>query len=215
MLALLWLPTCAKPGINERFLDPNLDVAEFVEIFESESREIYAHREDLANAIGLKPGWAVADVGAGTGPFLEPFARAVGSEGKVYAVDISPRFIDHLNELVRDRDLKQVQTVLCKEDSVELAPESIHAAFICDTYHHFEYPEATMASIHRALRPGGQEIVVDFHRIEGVSREWIFGHVRAGEEVFVAEIESCGFRLVESPDLEYLRENYFLRFEKI
>jgi predicted methyltransferase len=86
--------------------------------------------------------------------------------------------------------------------------------FICDTYHHFEFPFKTMASIHEALRPGGQVIVIDFHRIEGKSREWVLGHVRAGQEVVVKEITQSGIKMVGEEKLP-LKENYFVRFEKV
>ena len=67
-----------------------------------------------------------------------------------------------------------------------------------------------MQSIRRALKPGGQVIVVDFRKIPGVSTPWVMGHVRAGQPQVVQEIESLGFRLVEDSDL--LKTNYFLRF---
>ena len=105
-----------------------------------------------------------------------------------------------------------METVLAAPDSVNLRPGSIDVAFIADTYHHFEFPQKTMASIHRALRPGGRVVVIDFHRIEGVSSEWVLNHVRAGQEVFRGEIESAGFRLVEEP--KFLKENYYMIFEK-
>ena len=70
-----------------------------------------------------------------------------------------------------------------------------------------------MTSIHRALRPGGRVVVVDFYRIEGVSPEWVLNHVRAGQEVFRKEIESAGFRLVE--ESKFLKENYYMIFEKV
>ncbi len=70
-----------------------------------------------------------------------------------------------------------------------------------------------MASIHEALRPGGQVIVIDFHRIEGKSSEWVLNHVRAGQEVVVKEIESSGFKKVAEKKL--LKENYFVVFEKV
>jgi predicted methyltransferase len=69
-----------------------------------------------------------------------------------------------------------------------------------------------MQSIRRALKPGGQVIVIDFRKIPGVSRAWVMGHVRADQAQVVREIESTGFRLVEDSDL--LKSNYFLRFER-
>lgn len=200
-----------KPGINDAFKKP--DVQEFVGRFEVESREVFAQRRAIVKACNLRPGMAVADVGAGTGLFTLPFAEAVGKTGRVYAVDIAPKFVAHIEEKARKAGFENIVGVVGSDRSVELPPESINFAFICDTYHHFEFPSRTMESLHRALRPGGQVVVIDFHRIEGKSSEWVLGHVRAGQEVFTSEILKAGFRLVGEEPL--LKENYFLRFEKM
>jgi ubiquinone/menaquinone biosynthesis C-methylase UbiE len=201
-----------RPGINKPFEDPDVD--KYVKTFEVESREIYARRKEIRAACKLRPGMVVADVGAGTGLFTRLFAREVGAEGKVYAVDIAPRFLDHIRKTCREAGLKNVETVLCDQTSAKLPAGSIDLVFICDTYHHFEFPFRTMASIHRALRPGGQVVVIDFHRIEGKSRPWVLGHVRAGQEVVRKEIATSGFKLVGQRQ-KLLDENYFLRFEKV
>jgi predicted methyltransferase len=203
-----------KPGVNARFLADDLDVDEFVRTFEGESREIAIHHREIVAALELSPGMAVADVGAGTGLFLQPLARTVGSEGRVLAVDISPRFVEHLEQRASAEGLAQVEVVLCKEDSVELPPASVDVALVCDTYHHFEYPRSTLASLMAAIRPGGRLVVVDFERIPGVSREWTLDHVRAGKEVFRAEIEAAGFRLVDEVEVPGLEDNYLLRFRR-
>jgi predicted methyltransferase len=200
-----------RPGINKPFEDP--DVAKFVGTFESESREIYARRKDILAACKLRPGMAAADVGAGTGLFTRMFAKEVGPEGKVYAVDIAAKFLDHIRKTCRQAGLNNVETVLCTATSANLPTNSVDLVFICDTYHHFEFPLRTMTSIHRALRPGGQVVLIDFHRVAGKSRPWVLGHVRAGQEVFRKEIETSGFKLVEQRH-EMLGENYILRFEK-
>src|SRR5262249_19900801 len=75
-----------RPGINKPFENP--DVPGFVKTFETESREIYAKRNEIVTTCKLKPGMVVADIGAGTGLFTRLFAPLVGSTGKVYAVDI-------------------------------------------------------------------------------------------------------------------------------
>jgi FkbM family methyltransferase len=213
---LIVLPALAqeksvRPGINKPFEDP--DVKEFVGKFETESREIYAERKEILEKCRLKEGMAVADVGAGTGLFTRLFAEAVGKEGRVYAVDIAPKFIEHIEKTCKEAGLKNVKGVVCKPDSVGLEDGSVDLVFICDTYHHFEFPNKTMASIHRALRPGGRVVLIDFHRIEGKSSDWVLGHVRAGQEVFVKEIESAGFKQVGEE--KFLKENYFVRFEKV
>jgi ubiquinone/menaquinone biosynthesis C-methylase UbiE len=199
-----------RPGINKRFENP--DVPEWIRTFEVESREIYAKRREILAACQLKPGMIVADIGAGTGLFTRLFAPHVGPEGRVYALDITPAFIVHIRKTCKEQGIKNVVGVVCKPDALELPPNSIDLAFICDTYHHFEFPFKTLASLHRALRPGGQVILVDFKRIPGVSSAWVLGHVRAGQDVVTREIESAGFRLVEEKKL--LTENYVLRFAK-
>jgi predicted methyltransferase len=200
-----------RPGINKPFEHP--DVPEYIGKFEVESRDIFAQRKQIVAACKLKPDMVVADIGAGTGLFTRLFAKEVGPMGKVYAVDISPKFIAHIEKTCKEASIKNVVGIVCTADSVKLPPRSIDLAFICDTYHHFEFPFKTMSSIREALRPGGQVIVIDFHRIEGKSRQWVLNHVRAGQDVVAKEIESAGFKMVGEEKL--LQENYFVRFKKV
>jgi predicted methyltransferase len=200
-----------RPGINDSFLDPAVD--EFVGRFEIESREVFARRTAIVAACGIKPGQTVADVGAGTGLFTRLFSEAVGGEGRVLAVDISPKFLEHIQQASRSLGQKNIDTLLCQADSSRLPADAVDVAFICDTYHHFEFPFKTLESIHRALKAGGRLIVVDFEKIPGASSEWVMSHVRADQETVEAELEQSGFRkLGEEKGL--LSENYFLVFEK-
>lgn len=201
-----------RPGINDSFRDPN--VKEFLGRFEVESREVFASRKEIVAACGIKPGQTVADIGAGTGLFTRLFSVAVGKEGHVIAVDISQKFLDHIAASSREAGLKNIDTVLCKPDSTELPPESVDVAFICDTYHHFEFPKKTMMSLQRALKPGGRVILIDFRREAGKSSEFVLSHVRAGQEVFEREIRDVGLHKVRE-NRELLKENYFVEFEKV
>ena len=201
-----------NPGINKSFENPN--VPDFIERFEKEGRDAFDHRKEILAALDLKPGMTVADIGTGTGLFARAFAPLVGDEGKVFAVDISEKFIHHVEQTAAGQGLKNIVGVLCEPDRVKLPPNSVDLAFICDTYHHFEFPASTMRSIHSALKPGAKLILIDFHRIEGKSSEWAMNHVRAGQEVFTKEILAAGFRQIdEKKDL--LKESYFVRFERI
>ena len=200
-----------KPGINDSFKDAK--VSDFVEKFEIESREVFQRREQIVAACELKPGQIIADVGAGTGLFTRMFSSVVGKEGRVIAVDITKNFLDHIARTCRELDLRNVDTQLCSVDSVQLPVNSIDVAFICDTYHHFEFPTKTATSIWQAMKPGGRLVVIDFKRVSGESTEWVMSHVRAGQEVFEQEITAVGFkRILDRKDL--LKENYFLVFEK-
>lgn len=199
-----------RPGINDPFQNPDLDG--FLKKFEVESREIYLHRNEIVKACKLKEGMAVADIGAGTGLFTRLFAKEVGPKGKIYAVEISKKFLDHIMSTAKDRKLTNIVPIECDQVSSKLPPNSIDAAFICDTYHHFEFPYRTMESIHRALKPGGTLILIDFKRVKGESSDWVMSHVRAGQEVFTAEVRESGFTQLE--EIKLMKDNYFVRFQK-
>jgi SAM-dependent methyltransferase len=200
----------ADPEINRPYVNP--DVEYWRRVFESEQREIYRHRHDILAALNLRPGMRVADVGAGTGFFSLMFARAVGDGGRVYAVDISPEFISAIQDRAAAEGLGNLTGVVNSQASVPLPPDSVDLVFISDTYHHFEDPRAMLDGIRAALVPGGEVVVVDFRRVEGQSGPWVMGHVRAGAEVVISELEAEGFRFEER--LDFMRSQYFLRFRK-
>jgi SAM-dependent methyltransferase len=201
-----------RPGVNKTFLDPKLEPTKLQKRFEGESREIFAHRHRIAAAARIGEDTAVADIGAGTGLFLDLFAKRVGPGGKVYAVDISPKLIEFMTKRISEKRLEQVEPVLCTERSAELKAGTVDLAFVCDTYHHFEYPRSTIGSIRNALRPKGRLIIVDFERLPGTSRKWVLNHVRAGKAEVIREIASMGFRLVGETKIKGLRENYMVEF---
>lgn len=202
-----------RPGINDTFTDPKLQVSEYQEKFEVESREVFAKRTEIVEALEIRTGMTIADIGAGTGLFTRLFSEAVGKDGEVIAVDISNKFLEHIRAINREQGIDNVDTLVCTETSTELPAESIDLAYVCDTYHHFEYPQKTLASILAALKPGGRLVVIDFRRVEGESSDWTMKHVRAGQEVFEAEIAAAGFEKVREVT-GLLRENYMLIYRK-
>ncbi|MBT5927540.1 MAG: methyltransferase domain-containing protein [Verrucomicrobia bacterium] len=201
-----------KPGVNDNFLAADLDVSQWVERFEREGREVYDQRMAVLKAIDLKPGQKIADIGAGTGLYTGLFSDAVGNEGTVYAVDIVPIFLSNILDRAKETQRTNIKTVLGSAKSTKLPANSVDKVFICDTYHHFEFPKNTLASISKALRPGGEIILIDFTREESESSDWIMNHVRAGEKVFCSEVEAAGFEKVAFYDV--LKDNYMVRFRK-
>ena len=203
-----------RPGINDSFRDPNADVEEWVKRFEGESREVYDRRKQILAAIEVKPEMTAADIGAGSGLFTRLMADAVGERGTVYAVDISEKLLDYIRTSAEKFKLPQVKTILGTDQSPQLPEASVDVVFICDTYHHFEFPQKMMTAIHRALKPAGRVVIIDFIREEGISSDWVMEHVRAGQKVVEQEIEACGFRKVREVE-GLLKENYFIVFEKV
>ncbi len=201
-----------RPGVNKEYKDP--DISKWVDRFESESREVFREREKIAQAAGVRDGMAVADVGAGTGIYTSLFSKMVGPSGHVYAEDIKPEFLQKIKADAGAAGLNNVTTVIGTDRSANLPAMRADLVFVCDTYHHFEFPKSMLASLHHALKPGGMLVVVDFDRTPGKSRQWILDHVRADKEEVISEIESSGFKLVDRPETPYLTETYMVRFLK-
>jgi ubiquinone/menaquinone biosynthesis C-methylase UbiE len=194
--------------LNKSF---DADASQWTERFEHEGRAIYDKRFEILDAMGLEPGMNVADIGAGSGLIARLIAQRVGPGGTVYAVDISKNMIDHITKTATEEKIVNLKAVLGDPKSPKLAPNSVDAICIIDSYHHFEYPADMLAEINKALRPDGVLMLIDFKRIDGVSRDYILKMVRAGEGTFTDEFLNAGFELVERRD-DMFPENYLLKF---
>lgn len=217
LVALLALPALAQSpqnSRNDRYVDPDLDIERMVDALERQGREVYELREEIVAASGILPGDVVADVGAGTGAFLDPLVDAVGPTGHLFSVEISIRFVERLRQLADEAGYDNVTVVFSSPTSATLPPGSVDRIFLVDTYHHFDDYRAMLASMRAALRSGGEMIVVDFDRVEGQSRSWILDHVRASADTFRQEIEEAGFEFVGAVEIDGMVDNFFHRYRR-
>ena len=194
--------------LNKAF---DADASQWTARFEHEGRAIYDKRYEILDAMHLKPGMNVADIGAGSGVFARLIAQRVAPGGMVYAVDISKNMIDHITRVAEQERIANLKAVLGDPRSPRLEPHSLDLVCIIDSYHHFEFPQDMLREIVKALRPDGALVLIDFKRIEGISKEYILKMVRAGEGTFTDEFQNAGFELVERRD-DMFDDNYLLRF---
>lgn len=199
-----------NPGINQHYQDAQYQ--QWLSTFEWSGREVYDRRQDVLQALELKEGMDIADIGAGTGFYSLLFAEQAGKSGNVFAVDVTDDFVRNIERRAAENNLKNIHAVLSEQKNTRLGADSIDMAFVCNTYHHFEYPQSMLASIHRALRPGGTLVIIDYRKHHGTSSSWVMSHVRSGKQSVIKEIEQAGFKLHSESDI--LKENYFLRFVK-
>lgn len=199
-----------RPGINDRFKDA--DVERLIKQFERNGREIYDNRLAIRDALQLKPGMAVADIGAGTGFFAMLFADVVGPKGVIHAVEIDQNYLDHIAENAAEGGLKNIRGVLGEGRDPKLEADSVDVVFICDTYHHFEYPYDMLRHIHDALRDNGRLVIVDFERIRGVTSKFSIEHVRCGKGTVMDEVKDSGF--VFEREIPLMKEQYVITFRK-
>ena len=204
-------PQTITPTAKELNKSFDGDASQWTERFEHEGRAIYDKRYEILDAMHLKPGMNVADIGAGSGLFARLMAQRVAPSGTVYAVDISKNMIEHITATAQRDKISNLKAILGDPRSPKLEPNSMDLVSIIDSYHHFEFPQDMLREIKTALRPDGALVLIDFKRIEEVSQQYILKMVRAGEGTFTDEFQNAGFDLIERRD-DLLDDNYLLRF---
>src|SRR5262249_11599845 len=107
-----------------------------VESFERPERASWQKPDEVVQALGVKNGDVVADIGAGTGYFTRRFAKAVEPDGKVYAVDVAADVLDYLKERADQEGLRNIVTIVSRDDDPMLPQGAVDLAFFCDTTHH-------------------------------------------------------------------------------
>ena len=116
----------------------------------------------LVEALGLKPGMNVADIGCGTGYLSERMARKIVPGGVVFGVDIQREMLDLLVKKMRMKRIENVQPVLGAEADPKLEPESCDLMIMVDVYHEFDFPYEMMRKMVPALKKGGRIVFVEF-----------------------------------------------------
>jgi SAM-dependent methyltransferase len=112
-------------------------------------------------ALDLRPADVIADIGAGSGYYTFRIAPKVPL-GKVIAIDIQQEMLDFLNKRSAELQLPNVEAHLGAIDSVQLPENSLDAALMVDAYHEFSDPAEMLQSLHRALKPDGRIILLEF-----------------------------------------------------
>ena len=185
------------------------DYKAYIAMLDDAKRDEYQKPHEVITALKLKAGEAIADIGAGSGYFTFRLARHVGDSGRVYAVDVSPEMIVHMNRRIRDLKLKNVVSILAAPDDPLLTDASVDRFFICDTWHHIENRDQYLGLMKKMLKPGGEVVMVDFKKAEtpmGPPQE-----MRIDRADLVKEIEKNGFKV--AAEHTFLPYQYFIAFK--
>jgi ubiquinone/menaquinone biosynthesis C-methylase UbiE len=176
-------------------------------IFDSPGREDRLQINRVMDLLGVAPGKAVADIGAGSGWFTARAAKRVTASGLVYAVDINPEAVRYVGERARKERLQNVKTILSKADDPLLPADSVDAVLLLKTYHEVAQPVVLMRNLRAALRPGAKVGVIDRNgngQDHGV-----------GRDVVIREAKEAGYKLVDQYDfVKGDKMDYFLVFTK-
>lgn len=129
---------------------------------ERQERDREERTDLLLAALMLQPGFVVADIGAGTGYLSRRMAPALMPGGKVWAVDVQPEMVSMLLAGAKRSGLTQIEARLGAVDDVKLPASSVDLAVMVDVYHELAYPYEVMASVLKALKPGGRVFFVEY-----------------------------------------------------
>jgi arsenite methyltransferase len=175
--------------------------------YEGLTRDQWQQRDRVIESLQVRPGDRIADVGSGGGYFTFSLAKAVGPDGKVYAVDVD----DEMNNLIAQRAKKEgggnIEVILAKPDDPLLPPSGVDLIFTSNTYHHIDNRVNYLTNLRRYLRPNGRIAIVEFDR-----RGWLDGlwqHYTPSEFI-KREMEQAGYRL--QSEFNFLDRQSFLIF---
>lgn len=171
-------------------------------IFETAGRDERLQIGRVMDILGISSSKVVADIGAGSGWFTVRAAKRVGADGQVFAVDINPEAISHIEERARKEQLLNVKAILSKPDDPLLPPNSVDAVLLLKTYHEVAHPVELLQNLRPALRTGAKVGVID--------RNGNGENHGIGSDVVIREAQEAGYRLVKKYDFVKDGMDYFL-----
>jgi ubiquinone/menaquinone biosynthesis C-methylase UbiE len=116
------------------------------------------------DALDLKPGMTVADIGAGSGYYASRIAKRIGPSGRVYATDIQQGMIDILERRIKNEGLTNITTILGGMDDPRLPPASIDLAIMVDVYHELQQPQLFLQRLKPAFKADGRLVLLEFRK---------------------------------------------------
>lgn len=178
-------------------------------------REKWEKTGKILEYLRLKPGDQIADLGCGAGYYTFKFARIVGDDGRVFAIDTWDEPLDYVTAVSKRHGFRNVTPVLGKEDDCQLDADSVDLVYVCSMYHaiylfSMDYvQERFISSVQRALRPGGRLVVADNSILDDTERPY-FGPGMA-PELIIGQLKHYGFALADRA--QFIPQRYVLVFQ--
>jgi ubiquinone/menaquinone biosynthesis C-methylase UbiE len=187
------------------------DIKQYLEHLDSTERDRYQKPSEVIEALQLKPGLAVADLGSGSGYFTRRFVEAVTETGTVYAVDVEPEMLAYTKESVIHMHVAYTaEFILARPDSPKLPYQSVDLLFVCNTIHHLENRSKYFSDLKSSLKAGARIAIIDFYPDERSGDLGFPKHHLIPRDAVIKEMTEAGYRL-EREHL-FLPKQYFLEF---
>ena len=187
---------------------------EWVVTLEGPQRIASQKIDQVLSKLSLKPGMVVADIGAGSGLFSRPLAKAVAPTGKVYAVDIQQDLLDYINQRAKAEGIANIQTVLGEFNDPKLPARDVDLAFINDVLHHIQNRAAYLKALGTYIKPQGRIAIIEMNKDDPNTPHKNQPELLVGRNEILQWMADAGFRLAEEhPDL-FPGTKWFLVFAR-
>ena len=180
------------------------------ELFNKKASHPKNKPDQIIKTIGLKRGQSIADIGAGGGYFSLRFAEIVGDEGKVYAVDTNPEFLQVIKSSAKKKGLNNIVTILIK-DTLDLPENSLDFVFMRNVTHHILNRIEHFKNLTRFLKADGKVIIIEYKKGKFFTFRGLFGH-DVPKETIMREMKEAGYTLEK--DFDFLAEQHFTIYSK-
>ena len=195
-LVLLWVgPAPAQEGHQH---DQTPNVMEYLDRLDRPERDQDQKPAQVIDALALKPGLYVADLGAGSGYFTRRFVETIGDAGKVYVIDIEPEALKYVEEsLVHMHRSFDAEFILARPDNPKIPFESVDLIFVCNTYHHLTDRTDYFRNVKSSLKPSGRIAIIDFYHDERSGELGFPKRHLVPREKVIEEMMEAGYRLAK------------------
>lgn len=187
------------------------DIKQYLEHLNSTERDRYQKPSEVIDALKLKPGMAIADLGSGSGYFTRRFIEAVTETGMVYAVDVEPEMLAYAKEsVIHMHTAYTAEFILAQPDNPKLPFASVDLLFVCNTIHHLENRSKYFSDLKSSLKPGARIAIIDFYPDERSDDIGFPKHHLVARDTIVQEMAAAGYQLAH--EHSFLPKQYFLEF---
>jgi len=187
------------------------DIKQYLEQLDSTERDRYQKPSQVIEALRVKPGMAVGDLGSGSGYFTRRFVEAVTETGMVYAIDVEPEMLAYVKESVIHMHIAYTaEFILARPDSAKLPFESIDLLFVCNTIHHLEDRSTYFRNLRSSLKPGARIAIIDFFPDDRSGELGFPKQHLVPRDTVIRDMAEAGYKLER--EHSFLPKQYFLEF---